>query len=85
VNKDLTISVERKILQLKPVKMSLRLSGVKVEVREFFDGSYRIYHPSGEVIPYEEFERNERTCQKKKFRIKRKIKKEGDILPLQLG
>jgi len=36
VNKDLNISVERKILQLKlPVKMSLGLSGVKVEVREF--------------------------------------------------
>jgi len=85
VNKDLTISVKGKILQLKPVKMSLRLFGVKVEVREFFDGSYRIYHPSGEVIPYEEFGRNEKTCQRKKFRIKRKIKKEGDILPLQLG
>jgi len=54
VNKDFTISVDGKILQLKPVKMSLRLSGVKVAVREFFDGSYRNYHPSGEVIPYEE-------------------------------
>jgi len=85
VNKDFTISVEGRILQLKPMKMSLRLSGVKVEVREFFDGSYRIYHLSGEVIPYEELGKNEKTCQKKKFRIKRKIKKEGDILPLQLG
>jgi len=81
VNKDLTISAEGKILQLKPVKLSLRLFGVKVEVREFFDGSYRIYHSSGEVIPYEEFGRNEKTCQKKKFRIKRKIKKRVTFCP----
>jgi len=40
------------------MKMSLRLSGVKVEVREFFDRSFRIYHPSGEVIPYEEIGKN---------------------------
>jgi len=81
VNKDFTISVEGKILQLKPVKMRLRLSRGKVKVREFFDGSYRIYHPSGEVFPYEEFGRNEKTCQRKKFRIKRKFKKRVTFCP----
>jgi len=40
------------------MKMSLTLSGVKVEVRKFFDGSFRIYYPSGEVIPYEEIGKN---------------------------
>jgi len=40
------------------MKINLRLSGVKVEVRKFFDGSFRIYHPSGEVIPYEEMGKN---------------------------
>lgn len=84
VNRDFTISVEGRVLQLKPKNFSLRLSGVKVEVRELFDGSFRIYHPDGELIPYEEFDKKGGSCQEKKLRIKR-IKRRGDILPLQIG
>ncbi len=84
VNRDFTISVDGRVLQLKPKNFSLRLSGVKVEVRELFDGSFRIYHPDGELIPYEEFDKKGGSCQEKKLRIKR-IKRRGDILPLQIG
>ena len=55
---------------LKPPKFTIRLSGVKVEVRELFDGSFRIYHPSGELIPYEEFGKAEKGCQKVKLRLR---------------
>ena len=85
VKKDLTISVKGKILQLKPSKLTIRVSGVKVEVRELFDGSFRIYHPTGEFIPYEELEKTEKTCRKRKLRIKKEVKERGDIFPLQLG
>ncbi len=73
VKGDFTISVEGKTLQLKPPRFTIRLSGVKVEVRELFDGSFRIYHPSGEVIPYEELGKPEKGCQKIKLRLKTQI------------
>ena len=85
VKGDFTISVEGKTLQLKPPRFTMRLSGVKVEVRELFDGSFRIYHPSGEVIPYEEFGKAEKGCQKVKLRLKTQTQGRGDIFPLQLG
>ena len=83
VKGDFTISVEGKTLQLKPPRFTIRLSGVKVEVRELFDGSFRIYHPSGEVIPYEEFGKAEKGCQKIKLRLKTQTQGRGDIFPLQ--
>ena len=73
VKRNLTISVKRKILQLKPSKLTIRVSGVKVEVRELFDRSFRIYHPTGEFLPYEELEKTEKTCRKRKFRIKKEV------------
>ena len=85
VRGDFTISVEGKVLQLKPSRLTMRLSGVKVEVRELFDGSFRIYHPTGELIPYEELGRKEKACRKRKLRIKKQVQERGDILPLQLG
>jgi hypothetical protein len=57
---------------------------VKVEVRELFDGSFRIYNPDGELIPYEEVDKKGGSCQERKLRIKR-VKRRGDILPLQIG
>ncbi len=71
VKGDFTISVEGKTLQLKLPRFTIRLSGVKVEVRELFDGSFRIYHPSGEVIPYEELGKTEKGYQKVKLRLKK--------------
>jgi len=85
VRGDFTISVEGKVLQLKPSRLTMRLSGVKVKVRELFDGSFRIYHPTGELIPYEEVGRKEKACRKRKLRIKKQVQERGDILPLQLG
>ncbi len=85
VKGDFTISVEGKTLQLKPPRFTMRLSGVKVEVRELFDGSFRIYHPSGELIPYEELGEAEKGCQKVKLRLKTQTQGRGDIFPLQLG
>jgi len=64
VRGDLTISIGKKVLQLKPPRLTLKLSGVKVEVRELFDGSFRIYHPTGELIPYKVLGRPEKACQK---------------------
>lgn len=71
VKGDFTISVEGKILQLKPPRLTMRLSGVKVEVRELFDGSFRIYHPEGGIIPYEELGRPKKACRKTKLRLKK--------------
>lgn len=45
---------------------------------------FGIYHLGGELIPYEEFDKNEGSCQKIKPWIKR-VKRRGDILPLQIG
>ncbi len=54
VKADLTISVEGRVLQLKPPRLTMRLSGTRVEVRQLFDGNFRVYHHTGEIIPHEE-------------------------------
>jgi len=83
VKADLTISVEGRVLQLKLPRLTMRLSGTRVEVRELFDGSFRVYHNAGEIIPHEEIKRDKRSCRKKIFRIKKKTYQGGDIFPLQ--
>ena len=70
VKNNLTISVEGRILQLKPKKFFVRLSGRKVEVKEFFDGTHKIFHPEHGEILYEELGKKE---QKRRLRLKIRI------------
>ncbi len=65
VRADLTISVEGKILQLKPPRFDIRLSGRWVEVRELFDGELVVYSEEREQIPFE---------YAKEFKERKKIK-----------
>jgi len=77
VKPDFTISVEGRILQLKPSKLSSKLSGRWVEVRELFDGGLVVYNSEGERIPFEDAKEFK---EKKRLRIK-KIKKGVTFCP----
>ena len=72
VKADLTISVEGRVLQLKPLRLTMRLSGTRVEVRELFDGSFRVYHHAGEIIPYEEIKEIKDLAERRFSGLKRK-------------
>ena len=72
VKRDFTISEGGKILQLRPKRLNIRLSGIKVEVRQCFDGSFRVYHSSGEEIPCKRSDATKRPKKKIKFKIIRR-------------